>query len=85
MLKGGSQVAVGIGNDEVGKREIDVRGVVNRLEGFVDAGRGIGDGNEIFLSPGSATLGDVPEPGTLVLLSSGALSLAGVMRRRLLP
>ena len=42
-------------------------------------------GNEIFLAPGSATLGDVPEPGTLVLLGSGALGLAGVVRRRLLP
>lgn len=45
----------------------------------------LGDGNEIFLAPGSATLGDVPEPGTIVLLGSGALGLAGVMRRRLLP
>ena len=42
-------------------------------------------GNEIFLAPGSATLGDVPEPGSLVLLGSGALGLAGVVRRRLLP
>jgi len=42
------------------------------------------DGNEIFKAPGSATLGDVPEPGTLLLMSSGALGLGGVLRRRLL-
>jgi hypothetical protein len=41
------------------------------------------DGNEIYLAPGSATLGDVPEPNTLLLISSGALGLGGVLRRRL--
>jgi len=44
-----------------------------------------GDGNEIYQSGGSATLGDVPEPGTLLLMSSGALGLGGVLKRRLLP
>jgi hypothetical protein len=44
-----------------------------------------GDGNETFLSGGSATLGDVPEPGTFVLLGSGALALAGMLRRKILP
>jgi len=44
-----------------------------------------GDGNETFLSGGSANLGDVPEPSSIVLLGSGALGLAGVIRRRFLP
>jgi hypothetical protein len=44
-----------------------------------------GDGNETFLSPGSATLGDVPEPSSFILLGSGAMGLAGVIRRKLLP
>jgi len=48
-----------------------------------------GDGNEIFLSPGSVTLqdtttGTVPEPGSFVLLGSGVLGLAGWLRRRAL-
>ncbi len=42
-------------------------------------------GTETYLAPGSATLGDVPEPSSLVLLASGALGLAGVVRRKLLP
>lgn len=42
-----------------------------------------GDGDEIFLAPGSVTL--TPEPGSLVLLGSGALGVAGMLRRRLLP
>ena len=41
-----------------------------------------GDGNEIFLAPGSVTL--TPEPGSLVLLGSGALGVAGMLRRRFL-
>jgi hypothetical protein len=45
-----------------------------------------GDGNEIFVAPGSATLisnaGTTPEPGTLVLMGSGVLGLAGWARRR---
>lgn len=43
-----------------------------------------GDGNETFLAPGSVTLSDVPEPGSLVLLGSGALGVAGMLRRRFL-
>ncbi len=43
----------------------------------------LGDGNETFLSGGSATLGDVPEPSSLLLMGSGALGLAGIIRRRL--
>lgn len=45
-----------------------------------------GDGNEIFLAPGSATFisnaATTPEPGTLVLMGSGALGLFGWIRRR---
>jgi len=41
-----------------------------------------GDGNETFLAPGSVALSDVPEPGSLVLLGSGALGVAGMLRRR---
>jgi len=45
-----------------------------------------GDGNEIFLAPGNATLIDtvatVPEPGTLALFGSGVLALVGWLRRR---
>jgi len=40
-----------------------------------------GDGNEIFTAPGTVTL--TPEPGSLVLLGSGALGLAGMLRRKL--
>lgn len=51
-----------------------------------------GDGNEIFLAPGSATLldstttttGTTPEPGTFVLLGSGMVGLASWVRRRCL-
>ena len=42
------------------------------------------DGYEIFNSGGSVTLGDVPEPGSLILLSSGVVGVAGVLRRRFL-
>lgn len=42
-------------------------------------------GNEIYLAPGSVTLGDVPEPGSVVLLGAGVLGLAGMLRRRLMP
>jgi hypothetical protein len=38
-------------------------------------------GTETFLAPGSVDL--VPEPGTLVLLGSGALAMAGAIRRKL--
>ena len=43
-----------------------------------------GDGNEVFVSPGSATFvtTPTPEPGTLALFGSGALGLAGWLRRR---
>jgi hypothetical protein len=46
-----------------------------------------GDGNEVFIAPGSVTLqdgggGSVPEPGTFVLLGSGVLGMAGWVRRR---
>ena len=46
-----------------------------------------GDGNEIFLAPGSATLidsggGTTPEPGSIFLLGSGIVGLAGWMRRK---
>ncbi len=46
-----------------------------------------GDGNETFISPGSATLqsgggGTTPEPGTLALLGSGVVGLAGWIRRK---
>ncbi len=47
-----------------------------------------GDGSYAFLAPGTAVLqsgGTTPEPGTLVLLGSGVLGLAGWIRRRSLP
>jgi len=43
----------------------------------------LGGGNETFLSGGSATLGDVPEPSSLVLLASGVVGVAGAVRRKL--
>lgn len=45
-----------------------------------------GDGSYAFLQPGTATLknggGTTPEPGTLALLGSGVVGLAGWIRRR---
>jgi hypothetical protein len=43
-----------------------------------------GAGNETFLAPGTVSLNEVPEPGSLVLLGSGALGVAGMLRRRFL-
>jgi len=40
-------------------------------------------GTETFLAPGSVDL--VPEPGTFILLGSGALAMAGAIRRKLVP
>jgi len=41
-----------------------------------------GDGNEIFLAPGSVSL--IPEPATTSVLGSGLLVLAGLLRRKLI-
>ena len=41
-----------------------------------------GDGNEIFLAPGSVDL--IPEPSTTAVLGSGLFLLGGLMRRKLL-
>ncbi len=41
-----------------------------------------GDGSYAFLAPGSATLQGTPEPGTLALLGSGVIGLAGWIRRK---
>lgn len=41
-----------------------------------------GDGNEIFLAPGTVDL--IPEPSTTAVLGSGLFLLGGLMRRKLL-
>ena len=41
-----------------------------------------GDGNEIFLAPGTVVLQSTPEPGTLALLGSAVVGLAGWIRRK---
>lgn len=41
-----------------------------------------GDASVAYLAGGSATLVATPEPGSLVLLGSGALGLMGMMRRK---
>lgn len=42
----------------------------------------LGDGNEIFLAPGTVVLQSTPEPSTLALLGSAVVGLAGWIRRK---
>ena len=60
---------------------VSVSGVTVQLT--VNTGKGFFDGS-IGISGGDTTIGSVPEPSTLALFGTGAISFIGMLRRKIL-